>query len=47
MFIATWCTSCVPEAHWWGQLYAKYHEKGLEVLIVKVQQGEGKDDVLP
>lgn len=46
MFIAGWCVSCQPEAHTWGQLYAKYHSKGLDVLIVDVEQSETKDDLL-
>jgi thiol-disulfide isomerase/thioredoxin len=45
-FMAGWCVSCQPEAHTWGQLYAKYHSKGLDVLIVDVEQSETGDDLL-
>lgn len=45
-FMASWCSSCAGEANAWAQVYAKYHDKGLDVLIVDVDQSETEKDLL-
>jgi thiol-disulfide isomerase/thioredoxin len=45
LFMAGWCGSCLPEANAWGQLYAKYRDKGLEVLIMDVEQSDEPADL--
>ncbi|MCZ7569025.1 MAG: FAD-dependent oxidoreductase [Ardenticatenaceae bacterium] len=34
--MAGWCSSCLPEAHAWAQLYAQYHQRGVDLLVVSV-----------
>jgi peroxiredoxin len=45
-FSASWCGSCVAEAQAWGDLYKKYREQGLQVLIVDVDPNDTKNDLL-
>jgi len=41
-FWATWCGPCVGEMPHMKELYAKYHDKGLEVIGVSLDQPEAK-----
>ncbi len=45
-FAASWCGSCVPEAQAWGNLYKKYHDQGLQVLIVDADPNDTEEDLL-
>jgi peroxiredoxin len=45
-FSASWCGSCIPEAQAWGELYKKYRDQGLQVLIVDVDPNDTKNDLL-
>lgn len=35
-FMASWCTTCVPEARALKELHASYRDRGLRVLVVDV-----------
>lgn len=45
-FSASWCGSCIPEAQAWGDLYKKYRDQGLQVLIVDVDPNDTENDLL-
>ncbi|MBI1881756.1 MAG: redoxin domain-containing protein [Chloroflexi bacterium] len=40
MFSASWCASCLFEAQNLGQVYARYKERGLNVIMLDVQAGD-------
>jgi len=35
-FMASWCTTCVPEARALKELHASYRKRGLQVLVVDI-----------
>lgn len=40
-FMAGWCATCYPEAQALAKLYPQYRDKGLEVVAMDAQPGEG------
>ncbi len=43
--MAGWCGSCIPEAEAWAELYPEYRERGVELLVLSVDQSDTKDQV--
>ncbi len=41
----TWCPNCHDEAQYLVQLYAKYHDKGLEIVALDFEEPEQQDDL--
>ncbi len=39
-FMAGWCSSCIPEAQSWSELYPAYKDKGLALLIVSIDPND-------
>lgn len=42
--LGTWCGNCMDETVYFKELYEKYHEKGLEIISVGYELGNGFDD---
>lgn len=42
--LGTWCANCMDETVYMKELYEKYHEKGLEIISVGYETGNGFDD---
>jgi peroxiredoxin len=40
-FMAGWCTTCYPEAQAMAKLYPHYRDKGVEMVAMDAQPGEG------
>ncbi len=41
----TWCPNCHDEAQYLVQLYAKYHDQGLEIVALDFEEPEQQDDL--
>jgi thiol-disulfide isomerase/thioredoxin len=41
----TWCPNCHDEAQYLVQLYAKYHDKGLEIVALDFEEPEQQDEL--
>jgi peroxiredoxin len=41
----TWCPNCHDEAQYLVQLYAKYHDRGLEIVALDFEEPEQQDDL--
>jgi thiol-disulfide isomerase/thioredoxin len=41
----TWCPNCHDEAQYLVELYAKYHDKGLEIVALDFEEPEQQDDL--
>jgi len=41
----TWCPNCHDEAQYLVQLYARYHDKGLEIVALDFEEPEQQDDL--
>jgi thiol-disulfide isomerase/thioredoxin len=41
----TWCPNCHDEAQYLVQLYAKYHDKGLEIVALDFEEPEQQEDL--
>lgn len=41
----TWCPNCHDEAQYLVQLYAKYHDKGLEIVALDFEEPEQQQDL--
>jgi peroxiredoxin len=41
----TWCPNCHDEAQYLVQLYAQYHDKGLEIVALDFEEPEQQDDL--
>jgi peroxiredoxin len=39
-FIAGWCSTCIPEAQAWSELYPAYRDKGVELLLVSADPND-------
>jgi|GEM_PF-1187478 thiol-disulfide isomerase/thioredoxin len=44
-FMASWCSTCVPETRAWGKLQQEYAGQGLEVLIVSADPTDTPADL--
>lgn len=44
--MAAWCPTCVPEARALSQIHREYRDRGVEVLILDVWQGETEEQLL-
>ncbi len=42
--MGTWCPNCMDEVRYYQQLYAKYHDQGLEIITVAYEVGETFED---
>lgn len=42
--LGTWCGNCMDETAYFKELHKKYNEKGLEIVSVGYELGEGFDD---
>ena len=41
----TWCPNCHDGARYLVQLYAQYHDKGLEIVALDFEEPEQQDDL--
>ena len=44
--MAAWCPTCAPEAQALARIYGEYRDRGVEVLILDVWQGETEEQLL-
>lgn len=44
--MAAWCPTCIPEAQALARIYDEYRNRGVEVLILDVWQGETEEQLL-
>lgn len=42
--MGTWCPNCMDETNFYKDLYAKYHDKGLEVIAIGYEAADNWDD---
>lgn len=41
--LGTWCPNCMDETRYYKELYAKYHDQGLEIISVCYETGEDEE----
>ncbi|MCT4561863.1 MAG: TlpA family protein disulfide reductase [Crocinitomicaceae bacterium] len=41
--MGTWCPNCMDETRYYLDLYKRYHEKGLEIILVAFEYGDDKE----
>lgn len=42
--MGSWCPNCMDETKYYQDLYAKYHEKGLEIILIGYEAGSDFSD---
>jgi thiol-disulfide isomerase/thioredoxin len=42
--MGSWCPNCMDETHYFKELYAKYHDKGLEIILVGYEAGSDESE---
>lgn len=45
MFSASWCASCIYEAQNLAQVYTRYKDRGLNIIVLDVQEGDTDADL--
>ncbi|MFA7275050.1 MAG: TlpA disulfide reductase family protein [Crocinitomicaceae bacterium] len=41
--MGSWCPNCMDETHYYTQLYKKYHDQGLEIILVGYEAGNDEN----
>lgn len=44
--MGSWCPNCMDETHYYMDLYKKYHEKGLEIILIGYETGSSEQEYI-